>query len=212
MVLFDIVIFTIVIMLGIKGFMNGFVKEVFGLIGIAGGFIIASKYYHITGMYINDNLINIKNKSAIDLVGFIITFISFWVICIFLGFLFNKILKISALGYVDRILGVLISSLKFLVMISIVLYLLCQIEFVKNKLNNWLENSISYHLMLNIGENILKYLPKNEKQKIIKYSKIDKNFSKNKEKIVNLDVNLSKIHLNNMEKKLDYMNNLIKGN
>jgi len=38
---FDIVVLGLVVLLGLKGFLRGFIKEAFAFIGIVGGFFIA---------------------------------------------------------------------------------------------------------------------------------------------------------------------------
>jgi membrane protein required for colicin V production len=77
--LLDGIIIAITLILAIKGYFNGVIKEVAGLIGIVGGLFLASKFYHQTGIYINDNLLTIPNKSAVNLVGFIVVFVGFWI-------------------------------------------------------------------------------------------------------------------------------------
>lgn len=41
---FDIIVIALVLILGIKGILNGLIKEVFGLIGLIGGLIVASRF------------------------------------------------------------------------------------------------------------------------------------------------------------------------
>ena len=40
---FDLVVVALVLVLGIKGLLNGFIKEIFGIIGLIGGVIVASR-------------------------------------------------------------------------------------------------------------------------------------------------------------------------
>ena len=41
---FDLVVGLLIVLVGLKGIVNGFIREVFGLIGIVGGVFIASVY------------------------------------------------------------------------------------------------------------------------------------------------------------------------
>ena len=117
MSIFDGVIIGITLLLAIKGFFNGFIKEIAGLVGIIGGLFLAGEYYHKAGIFINENLITIKNPSAIDLVGFISIFIGFWLLAVFIGFLLSKILKVSSLGVFDKILGFIFAGAKFFILV-----------------------------------------------------------------------------------------------
>jgi membrane protein required for colicin V production len=170
----DAVIIGITLILAIKGFFNGFIKEIAGLVGIIGGLILASKFYHQTGVYINEHLFSIPNKSAIDLVGFIAVFVGFWLFAIFVGFLLGKILKISALGVLDRILGFVFSGAKFFLMIAVIAALLWQVKFLREKISNYTKNSIVYPVLLNVGEKIINITPE-DLENISKNAKISIN-------------------------------------
>ena len=155
MSIFDGIIIAITLILAIKGFFNGFIKEIAGLIGIIGGLILASKYYHVAGMYINNNLITIKNSSAIDLVGFICVFLGFWIIAVFIGFLLGKILKVSSLGFFDKLLGFFFAGAKFFILVSIIFTLLYKVEFLKEKIDSFTKHSLIFPYMLKIGDKII---------------------------------------------------------
>ncbi len=169
--LFDALVLGIAIILGIKGFFNGFIKEIAGLIGIIGGLFLASKYYHNAGEYINYYIFHIPNKSAINLVGFIALFVGFWIFAVFIGFLISKILKVSALGGVDRIFGFIFSSMKFFILVSVIVVLLYQIQFFKEYVDKYTKNSFIFPLMLNLGEKIININPKSL-EKVAKNVKI----------------------------------------
>ena len=168
---FDAAIIAITIILAIKGFFNGVIKEIAGLVGIIGGFYFASKYYHQTGLYIDKNLIEIANKSAVDLVGFIVVFVGFWISVVFIGFLLGKILKISALGSLDRILGFVFSGAKFFLLVSIIVAMLYQVAFVREKIKTYTKNSFMLPILVKTGEYIINLTPE-DLEKLSKNVKI----------------------------------------
>ena len=174
MSIFDGIIIGITLLLAIKGFFNGFIKEIAGLVGIVGGLFLASEYYHKAGIFINNNLITIKNPSAIDLVGFIAVFIGFWLLAVFVGFLLSKILKVSALGIFDRILGFIFAGAKFFILVSVIFALLYKVEFVKEKIDTFTKNSKVFPIMIKIGDEIINLKSQNI-QKSIKNVKISLN-------------------------------------
>ena len=157
--MFDAIIIGVTLILAIKGYFNGIIKELGGLIGIVGGLFLASKFYPQAGIYINDNLLEIPNKSAIDLIGFISVFVGFWVVVVFIGFLISKILKASALGGLDRLFGFLFGGLKFFLLISVIVSLLWQVAFIKEKLEKFTEKSIVMPLLIQTGEKIINLTP-----------------------------------------------------
>jgi len=175
MSIFDVIIITFILILGVKGFFNGFIREIAGFIGIVGGLYLASIYYHKAGIFINDNLFIIKNSSAIDLVGFVIVFFSFWMLCIFIGFLLSKMFKVSSFGFFDKLLGLVFSAGKFFIIISIILALFFKIDFIKRRVKNFYENSKLMPIMLKTGEKFIniniKSLEKNYKD--VKISNIN---------------------------------------
>ena len=159
MSMFDAIIIGITLILAIKGYFNGIIKELGGLIGIIGGLFLASKFYHQAGVYIDNNLLEIPNKSAIDLIGFISVFIGFWVLVVFIGFLISKILKASALGGLDRLLGFLFGGLKFFLLISVIVSLLWQVSFIKEDLEKFSKESIVMPILIKSGEKIINLTP-----------------------------------------------------
>ncbi|AZV46582.1 colicin V production protein [Nautilia sp. PV-1] len=178
MSIFDGIIIAITLILAIKGYFNGIIKEVAGLIGIIGGLFLASKFFHQTGIYINDHLFNIPNKSAVDLVGFIVVFVGFWVLAVFVGFLLGKILKLSALGVLDRILGFIFSGAKFFLLVSIIIAMLWQVAFIREKMKNVTKNSFLFPVLVKIGKKIINITPqdleklgKNVKISYLKHTK-----------------------------------------
>ena len=52
---FDVTISAIILILGIKGFMQGFIKEVFGLAGLVGGVYFASRLSGDAATFIEEN-------------------------------------------------------------------------------------------------------------------------------------------------------------
>jgi membrane protein required for colicin V production len=155
----DAVLIGITLILGIKGFFNGFVKEIAGLVGIIGGLILAAKFYMPAGKYINAHIFHIPNHSAIALVGFVAVFVGFWIFAVFIGFLLSKVLKMSALGSLDRIFGFIFASLKFFLLVSVIAALLFQIRFIREKMDKYTKNSLIMPVMIKTGDKIININP-----------------------------------------------------
>lgn len=129
--IFDIVIVSITILLGLKGLLRGFIKEVFGLLSIVGGIFIASRIASDTGNLIAP-ILALENSATIKLIGFIISLIAVWAVIYLLGVIISKIFSVSGLGLFDRIFGFLFGSAKIFLILSIITYSLYQIQSFKN--------------------------------------------------------------------------------
>ncbi len=152
---FDIVVGAIVLLLGLKGIINGFFKEMFGLIGIIGGIFIASRYGEVIGQYISDLFFHFENSAAINLTGFLATLAVFWIVMIALGSLFKKLGSASGLGAVDRIFGFIVGSGKFFLIAAVIVYAMNNINAIKTKLEPMMQNSILFPIMSEVGSYIM---------------------------------------------------------
>lgn len=154
--MFDVISIALILILGIKGIINGFVKEVFGLVGIIGGIYFASRYAPEAGVLINENLYAFGNQASMYLFGFIGILIVFWVSSIFLGYILAQALKISGLGALDKLAGFAVGSMKIFFVFSIFTVTLNNIDFIKNRLEPYIQKSIMYPIFSDAGHYIVK--------------------------------------------------------
>ncbi len=141
---FDIVIVSITVLLGLKGLLRGFIKEVFGLVGIIGGGIfVASRMAGEIGKLIAP-VLALENNATIQLIGFIIGLVGFWAIIYVLGIILSKIFSASGLGLVDRILGFIFGSAKIFLIFSVIVFGLYQVKSFKNLMNEKVASSITF--------------------------------------------------------------------
>jgi len=152
---FDLAIGIIVLLLGLKGIINGFFKELFGLIGIIGGIFIASRVGNVFGQEINDAVFHFSSDAAVNFTGFLLTLAVFWIIMIILGVLFKKMSKLSGLGAVDKVLGFLFGSGKFFLIGSVIVYAIFNIKTIRENLAPAMENSILFPIMVETGSYIM---------------------------------------------------------
>lgn len=169
---FDIATIGLILFLGIKGILRGFVKEFFALVGIIGGIYIGSRYALKVGDYIDINFLNIQNKSSLYLVGFIVVFITFWFISSIIGSFFSSLINSNGSSIVDKILGFIVGSTKIFFIISIMIYILSSINVLKEKTHSMFKGSFMYPIFLKYGNEIVK-LDKNKKIQTKVKEKID---------------------------------------
>jgi len=126
----DATILIILIVTAVNGFINGLVKEVASLaaliLGIWGAikfsFFTAEKlydYFDMTGQYVG-------------VIAFIITFGLIVVVIHFVGIIADKIVNAVALGFVNRLLGILFGVLKSVLIMSVIFAVLNAIDAKKS--------------------------------------------------------------------------------
>lgn len=151
---FDIIIIAVVIILGIKGIINGLIKEVFGLIGIIGGVIIASRNANLVGDLISLYIYQLSD-SAEFFFGFLLALLVFWFVCLMLGNLLSKMLKMSGLGFVDRLLGFFVGAAKIFLALAILAAIASKISVLNQKISPFFEGSKVYPILLSAGQFIM---------------------------------------------------------
>ena len=156
---FDIVASIIILLLGLKGVLNGFFKEIFGLIGIIGGIFIASRFGLEVGNHLNDLIFNFDNQGAISFTGFLVTLGVFWVVMVFAGFVFKKLGKLSGLGIYDKILGFVFGASKFFLIAAVIAHAVYNIQALRGTVDSVMENSILFPILEKSGAVIMKLDP-----------------------------------------------------
>ncbi|MBL0708901.1 MAG: CvpA family protein [Sulfurimonas sp.] len=156
---FDLVASVIILLLGLKGILNGFFKELFGLVGIIGGIFIASRVGDSVGQALSDNILNFSNHSAISFTGFIVTLAAFWLFMVGVGLIFKKLSLLSGLGIFDRILGFIVGAGKFFLIVAVISYATYNIKAVKNLIDPSVENSVLFPILVDTGKYIMKLDP-----------------------------------------------------
>ena len=152
---FDVAVGTIVLLLGLKGLMNGFSKELFGLIGIVGGLFVASHIGGPIGSFLNESLLHFQTAAAVNLVGFVFTVGIFWLLMVALGSGFKRLSTLSGLGVLDQILGFFVGASKFFFIVSVIVYALFSVTAIKENFGEKMKDSIFFEPMLATGNFIL---------------------------------------------------------
>ncbi|MGE4397530.1 MAG: CvpA family protein [Sulfurimonas sp.] len=156
---FDIVVSIIVLFLGLKGIINGFFKELFGLLGIVGGIFIASRVGDDVGQVISDSLFKFENSAAIGFTGFLVTLAIFWLLMVVVGIIFKKLSSVSGLGIFDKILGFVFSAGKFFLIAAVISYAAYNIKAMRTNIDSMMQNSFVFPVLVEVGSVIMKLDP-----------------------------------------------------
>jgi len=156
---FDLVVGSIILLLGLKGIINGFFKEVFGLIGIIGGIFIASRVAQSVGEYLNTLIFNFSSTTAANFLGFLTTLALFWLLMVFVGFLFKKLSALSGLGPVDKLLGFVFGASKFFLIAAVIAHAAYNVKAIRSAIDGSLNQSILFPVLVETGSVIMKIDP-----------------------------------------------------
>ena len=153
--IFDLIIISITLILGLKGLFRGFIKEIFGIIGIIGAIFVASRIPKDVGDAIAP-ILAIESEATIKLIGFIIAVIGFWLIVYVLGVIVSKIFSASGLGVVDRIFGFIFGASKVFLIFSVIAYSLSQVQSFKKLIDEKFATSFVMPHLISVGSYIIK--------------------------------------------------------
>ena len=153
---FDVTISAIILILGIKGFMQGFIKEVFGLAGLIGGVYFASRFSEEAATFIEANFFQLENTSLLNLIGFLAILIIIWLGATILGSLFSKLTSESGLGFLNRLFGFIAGGGKYFLIFALIVTALANVKLVKDNLEKYVNDSVLYPFLLEAGSYLIK--------------------------------------------------------
>lgn len=152
---FDVFILGFTLLLGLKGILNGLIKEFFGLLGIVGGVFLGAKYSSQVALFIGNTFYKIENQSLAEFAGFLAVLIIFWLFCLLFASIFSKLIKLSGLGFLDRIGGFLFGAAKIFLIFSILVFCIARIGFLNDKLESFAKGSYTLKILKKAGAYIM---------------------------------------------------------
>ena len=159
MIYIDLIVIVVLLYAFLKGFSNGLVNELASFFGLLIGAIISYSFSDDLSKIIDD---------YVEIDGQILNILSFILLFILTSFLFTiagkymtKLIKYISLGTINRLLGGIFSSLKFLIIIvsisMVINYFseLLAIEIIPSDQKN---KSTVYPILISIGDLLLEVL------------------------------------------------------
>jgi len=156
---FDIIVSVVILFLGLKGILNGFFKELFGLLGIVGGIFIASRVGDDVGQYLSDLIFKFSSHAAITFTGFLVTLAGFWLFMVLVGVIFKKLSSIAGLGIFDRILGFIFGASKFFLIASVIAFATYNVKAMRSTIDSAMQDSVVFPILVKTGDFIMQIDP-----------------------------------------------------
>ena len=122
----DFIIVIILIIFLLRGFTDGFVKEVASLAGLIFGIWGAIRFSSFTAGKLYEWFD--MNGQFVGLIAFLITFGVIVVIIHFIGIIADKMINVISLGFLNRILGIVFGLFKSVLILSVFFVILNVID------------------------------------------------------------------------------------
>ena len=125
MAVIDIIILVLLALAVIKGLKDGLIRQIGGIAGLFIGIILAGRFSSLLadwlGQWVN------ASENIVKIIAFILIIIATCLCMHLLGKLLEKIIQLATLGWVNRILGMVLSIATAVLLIGVLLSL---IEYV----------------------------------------------------------------------------------
>lgn len=131
---FDVVILLVLIAGAWKGWSNGLLKELLGLIGVFVGLWVAKMLYEQLGQELAPRIGT--SPSVANIIAFALIWIGVPIVLSVLGSLLTKVLELLGVGSVNRLGGVLVGVLKYAFLIGAVCNVLAITHLVEEEAQN----------------------------------------------------------------------------
>ena len=152
---FDVTIASIILILGIKGFVQGFIKEAFGLLGLVTGVYFASRLADDAAVFIDTNFFHLENFQLLQLIGFLLILTIIWLAATIVGAIFSKLTSESGLGFLNRLLGFIIGGGKYFIIFALIVTALSNVALVKDNLEKYVKDSVLYPYLKESGSYLI---------------------------------------------------------
>lgn len=159
MIYIDLIVIVVLLYAFLKGFSNGLVNELASFLGLLMGAIISYSFSDDLSKIIDD-YVDIDGQ-ILNILSFILLFILTSLLFTIAGKYMTKLIKYISLGTINRLLGGIFSSLKFLIIIvsisMVINYFseLLAIEIIPSEQKN---KSTVYPILISIGDLLLEVL------------------------------------------------------
>ncbi|MDD5359206.1 MAG: CvpA family protein [Sulfurovaceae bacterium] len=155
----DLIIGSIVVLLGLKGFFNGFLKEIFSLLGLILGVYVGSSISSKVALEMGNNFLQIENKTILTLIVFLAILAFIWLTSISIGSLLSKLTKLTGLGFINNALGFIIGGGKYFVIFAVIITAFSNVKLLHSTITNFEKNSLMYPYLIVTGDFLIQLKP-----------------------------------------------------
>ena len=149
---FDILTIIALIWAVVSGWRSGLISQILSLGGVILGIVLAVSYGTAVG-----EMLHIDERFSV-VAGFLITFVATLIVATILARLLSKVLSFIGLGWINTLLGIVLSVVKGLIVLSM---LYAAIFTANNSLQliepQYFDNSVSFDVVRTATEPLMQY-------------------------------------------------------
>ncbi len=144
--LIDVILLVLLLFAIFKGLRKGFIVAVFSLIGFIVGLVAALKLSTVVAAYLDES-VNISAK-WLPFLAFALVFLVVALLVRLLAAVVESTVEMAMMGWVNRIAGVLLYAVLYVVIFSVLLFFATEMSFFDEVT---LENSVTYDYISPVG-------------------------------------------------------------
>ncbi len=148
----DLIVIFLVLLLGLKGAISGFFRELPNFIGLIGGVFLASLG---ANFFVEHKILNIFNPAMERMIIFFVILILIWTSSSYIGKKLLKEQEDRVPSKIERIGGFTLTSLKYFFIFSIIISTLYQTPKIQNKIRKQTKNSILFPVLMEAGTTLV---------------------------------------------------------
>ena len=200
----DIGIIVLLILLSLKGIWQGIIRGLASFLGILLGIFFASRFYDGLGEWFAINIYNLGSPELNALVGFVIIITLIWAGFLLLGEILFRMVRFTPLVSVDAALGLAFGFCKAFLLLSIIVFGISQIAWLKNFSQNVEQNSSIFPMMKNLS---IKIMNLEQIQEVKENLNLEKKLNNAEDEIKDLSENLEKARQKAIEEAENLLQN-----
>jgi membrane protein required for colicin V production len=155
----DLIVGSLILVLGLKGVFNGFRRELFGFVGLIGGVFIASRAADPLASLVERQLFQLSNPAALRLIAFILILLLIWGGVSYLGRFFEERSVSGIPSPLSRFAGFLVATTKYFLVFAMILTALYQTPLVRNSLQKHVKSSLLFPYLAPAGRVLIHLSP-----------------------------------------------------
>ncbi len=163
----DLIVIIVTSFFLLRGLFRGFILELTIVVGLIAGYILAASYHDLIAAILFEYFPQLP-ESAANIISFAVIFITVNIVLRIVAGIITKTIKFAMLGWLNRMLGALFGTIKSVVILSIMVFILNLIPFSESFLNKaGKDESFFFPMLETIGPEIYKQVEHTNPKKLL---------------------------------------------